>query len=140
MSTKLHDWHLRAGARMVDFGGWDMPIQYETGPREEHVRVREAAGLFDIDHMGRLEIEGPGALDFLQRVQTWDVSRLAVGRAHYSMLLNDAGGIIDDIWVYRRAGLRDASSCRELRRAVVRTWKCRGQMWVNKWASSSGGP
>jgi aminomethyltransferase len=102
MITKLHGWHLRAGARMVDFGGWDMPIQYETGPREEHVRVREAAGLFDIDHMGRLEIAGPGALDFLQRVQTWDVSRLAMGRAHYSMLLNDAGGIIDDIFIYHR--------------------------------------
>ena len=104
MITKLHDWHLRAGARMVDFGGWDMPIQYETGPREEHVRVREAAGVFDIDHMGRLEITGPGAMDFLQRVQTWDVSRLAVGRAHYSMLLNEAGGILDDIFVYHRPG------------------------------------
>lgn len=102
MITKLHDWHLRAGARMTDFGGWDMPIQYETGPREEHARVRESAGLFDIDHMGRLEVAGPGALDFLQRVQTWDVSRLAAGRAHYSMLLNEAGGIIDDVFVYHR--------------------------------------
>jgi len=90
---------------MVDFGGWDMLIQYETGPREEHVRVREAAGLFDINHMGRLEIEGPGAVNFLQRVQTWDVSRLAVDRAHYSMLLNNAGGIIDDIFVYNRPRL-----------------------------------
>jgi len=101
MDTKLHGWHMRAGARMVDFGGWDMPVQYTTGPREEHVRVRAAAGLFDIDHMGRLEVTGPDALDFLQRVQTWDVSLLAPGRAHYSMLLNDAGGVIDDIFVYR---------------------------------------
>jgi aminomethyltransferase len=100
MITKLHEWHLRAGARMVDFGGWDMPVQYEPGPREEHLRVREAAGLFDIDHMGRLEIAGPGTLDFLQHVQTWDVSRLGAGRAHYSMLLNEAGGILDDVFVY----------------------------------------
>jgi len=103
METKLHHWHVRAGARMIDFGGWDMPVQYGTGPREEHTRVREAAGLFDIDHMGRLEVSGPGALDFLQRVQTWDVSRLGPGRAHYSMLLNDTGGVIDDIFVYHRA-------------------------------------
>jgi aminomethyltransferase len=100
METKLHGWHLRAGARMVDFGGWDMPVQYETGPREEHMRVRSAAGLFDIDHMGRIEVGGPGALDFLQRVQTWDLSLLAPGRAHYAMLLNDEGGVIDDIFVY----------------------------------------
>jgi aminomethyltransferase len=103
METKLHDWHVHAGARMIDFGGWDMPVQYATGPREEHTRVREAAGLFDIDHMGRLEVSGPGALDFLQRVQTWDVSRLGPGRAHYSMLLNESGGVIDDIFVYHRA-------------------------------------
>ncbi len=103
METKLHEWHLAHGARMVDFGGWDMPVQYETGPREEHLRVRDAAGLFDIDHMGRLEITGSQAEDFLQRVQTWDVSRLRPGRAHYSLLLNETGGIVDDIFVYRRA-------------------------------------
>jgi aminomethyltransferase len=87
---------------MVDFGGWDMPVQYGTGPREEHLRVREAAGLFDIDHMGRLEISGSQAADFLQRVQTWDVSRITPGRAHYSMILNDTGGIVDDIFVYHK--------------------------------------
>jgi aminomethyltransferase len=100
METKLHAWHLAAGARMVDFGGWDMPVQYGTGPREEHGRVRSAAGLFDIDHMGRIEVSGADALDFLQRVQTWDLSQLAPGRAHYGMLLNDNGGVIDDIFVY----------------------------------------
>ena len=100
METKLHSWHLRAGARMVDFGGWDMPVQFPTGPREEHLRVRNAAGLFDIDHMGRLEVSGPGALEFLQRVQTWDVSLLGQGKAHYSMLLNESGCVIDDIFVY----------------------------------------
>jgi len=102
METKLHGWHSANGARMVDFGGWDMPVQYAGGPREEHTRVREAAGLFDIDHMGRLEISGPQAAEFLQRAQTWDVSRLKPGRAHYSMILNDGGGIVDDIFVYHR--------------------------------------
>jgi aminomethyltransferase len=102
METKLHEWHRANGARMVDFGGWDMPVQYETGPREEHVRVREAAGLFDIDHMGRLEISGPESEAFLQRVQTWDVSRLKPGRAHYSMILNESGGVVDDIFVYHK--------------------------------------
>jgi aminomethyltransferase len=102
MRTKLHDWHLAHGARMVDFGGWDMPVQYESGPREEHQRVREAAGLFDIDHMGRVEVSGPHAEAFLQHVQTWDLSRLAPGRAHYSLLLNDSAGVVDDIFIYRR--------------------------------------
>jgi aminomethyltransferase len=100
METKLHRWHLDNGARMVDFGGWDMPVQYAKGPRAEHLRVREAAGLFDIDHMGRLEVSGPQAEEFLQRVQTWDLSRLAPGRAHYSMILTESGGIVDDIFVY----------------------------------------
>ena len=100
MQTRLHDWHVRAGARMIDFSGWDMPIQYGTGPREEHLRVRSAAGLFDIDHMGRFEISGPGTLEFLQRVQTWDASRIPVGRAHYSLLCSESGGIIDDIFLY----------------------------------------
>jgi aminomethyltransferase len=100
MQTKLHDWHVRAGARMIDFSGWDMPIQYPTGPREEHLRVRSSAGLFDIDHMGRFELSGPDSLELLQRLQTWDASRVAVGRAHYSLLCSESGGIIDDIFLY----------------------------------------
>ena len=102
METKLHAWHLAHGARTVDFGGWDMPVQYATGPREEHLRVRSAAGLFDIDHMGRIDVTGPDALAYLQRMQTWDLSQLAPGRAHYSMLLNEKAGVIDDIFVYHR--------------------------------------
>ncbi len=101
VNTKLHEWHLRAKARMADFGGWDMPIQYPSGPREEHVKVRTAAGLFDIDHMGRIEVTGRDALAFLQGIQTWDLARLAVGSAHYALLLNEGGGILDDIFVYR---------------------------------------
>lgn len=104
METKLHAWHLKAGARMIDFGGWDMPIQYESGPREEHLRVRSFAGLFDIDHMGRFEITGAGALAFLQSAQTWDASRIGEGRAHYSLLCSESGGVIDDIFLYRLPG------------------------------------
>lgn len=99
--TKLHGWHIGAGARMVEFSGWDMPVLYPTGPKEEHLRVRSAAGLFDIDHMGRFAVMGKGALDFLQYIQTWDAARIGPGRAHYAMLCNDAGGVIDDIFIYR---------------------------------------
>ncbi len=99
--TKLHGWHVSAGARMADFSGWDMPIQYAAGPREEHLRVREAAGLFDIDHMGRFAVSGPAALDVLQGIQTWDVSTMPPGSAHYSMLCSETGGILDDIFIYR---------------------------------------
>jgi aminomethyltransferase len=85
---------------MTEFGGWDMPIHYAAGPREEHVRVRSAAGLFDIDHMGRFSVSGPASLDVLQGIQTWDASRISPGSAHYSMLCTDSGGIRDDIFLY----------------------------------------
>jgi glycine cleavage system T protein (aminomethyltransferase) len=100
VQSKLHDWHVRAGARMIDFSGWDMPLEYPTGSREEHLHVRSGAGLFDIDHMGRFEVSGPDSLQLLQRLQTWDASRIAMGRAHYSLLCSDSGGIIDDIFLY----------------------------------------
>jgi aminomethyltransferase len=99
--TKLFSWHAVSGARMLGFGGWEMPVQYAAGPREEHQAVRRAAGLFDIDHMGRLTVEGPDALALLQKVQSWDVSTLPPGAAHYSLLCTPAGGIVDDIFVYR---------------------------------------
>jgi aminomethyltransferase len=99
--TKLHGWHVNAGARMTDFGGWDMPVQYAAGPREEHLRVRSAAGLFDIDHMGRFAVSGPASLDVLQGIQTWDASAISPGGAHYSLLCADSGGIKDDIFLYR---------------------------------------
>ncbi|MCD6289458.1 MAG: glycine cleavage system aminomethyltransferase GcvT [Anaerolineae bacterium] len=100
MQTRLHDWHVRAGARMVEFAGWEMPVQYPTGPIEEHKRVRSAAGLFDIDHMAQFRIGGPDALAFLQRVQTWDASRTDVYQAHYGLLCYDDGGIVDDVFLY----------------------------------------
>ncbi|GAB4512775.1 MAG: glycine cleavage system aminomethyltransferase GcvT [Anaerolineae bacterium] len=98
--TILYDWHVQAGARMVPFGGWEMPVQYPTGPTEEHRRVRSAAGLFDIDHMGQFRIAGPDAERFLQYVQTWDIRQTDVWHAHYALLCYDDGTIVDDIFLY----------------------------------------
>jgi aminomethyltransferase len=100
--TALHDRHVAAGARLVPFAGWEMPVQY-AGIREEHMAVREAAGLFDVSHMGEVETSGPGAEAFLQRVLSNDVSRLAVGRAQYSVLCREDGGVLDDLFTYRLA-------------------------------------
>src|SRR5512138_1053621 len=103
--TPLHAAHVRAGAKMVPFGGWDMPVEYE-GVIAEHMAVRRAAGLFDVSHMGEFEVEGPGALAFLQRVTSNDVSRLVDGQAQYSALPMPSGAPVDDVIVYRRAADR----------------------------------
>ncbi|HRV60896.1 MAG: glycine cleavage system aminomethyltransferase GcvT [Solirubrobacterales bacterium] len=98
--TPLHQTHVEAGAKMVPFAGWDMPVEYD-GIREEHIAVRTHAGIFDVSHMGQIEVEGPGSLTFLQRAVTNDVSKIEVGGAQYSLLLNDEAGAIDDLFVYR---------------------------------------
>jgi aminomethyltransferase len=98
--TPLHREHREANAKLVDFAGWEMPIQY-TGVLDEYHAVRSHAGLFDVSHMGRLVVSGPKAGTFLQQITTNDVARLTVGQAHYSMVCNDRGGIKDDIFVYR---------------------------------------
>ena len=100
--TPLYDRHVAAGAAMVEFAGYSMPQQY-TSIREEHVAVRHAAGLFDISHMGEVSISGPGALATLQRLCANDVSRLTDGQALYSVMCTEAGGIVDDVIVYRDA-------------------------------------
>lgn len=97
--TSLHETHLAAGATMVPFAGWDMPVSY-AGTVGEIAAVRSGAGLFDVSHMGEASVTGDGAFDFLQSVTSNDVSRLAPGQAQYSLLLNEQGGIIDDIIVY----------------------------------------
>src|SRR5271169_1520446 len=99
--TPLNDIHRAAGAKMVPFGGWDMPVEY-SGLIAEHNAVRKAAGLFDVSHMGEFEIEGPGALRFLQRVTCNDVARLSEGQAQYSALPMPNGAPVDDVIVYRR--------------------------------------
>jgi aminomethyltransferase len=100
--TALYTAHVSAGGRMVDFAGWEMPIQY-SGVVDEYQAVRSRAGLFDVSHMGRVAVQGSGAVPFLQRVTTNDVAALPPSQAHYSMLCNERGGIKDDIFVYRLA-------------------------------------
>ncbi|WP_291426859.1 glycine cleavage system aminomethyltransferase GcvT [Deinococcus sp.] len=97
--TPLHAAHLQVGARMVPFGGWDMPVQY-AGVKAEHEAVRTGAGVFDVSHMGEFRISGPDALRFLQFATPNDVSKLKPGRAHYNWLPNDRGGLVDDIYIY----------------------------------------
>jgi aminomethyltransferase len=98
--TPLRERHVALGARMVPFAGWLMPVQY-AGILQEHRAVRSAAGLFDLGHMGQVEIEGPDALPFLQSVTTNDVAALAPGQAQYSLLPNERGGVVDDVIIYR---------------------------------------
>jgi aminomethyltransferase len=98
--TPLYDAHVRAGARMVPFGGWDMPVQYR-GIIDEHRTVRSAVGLFDVSHMGEFEIEGPDALATLQSLTTNDVAALEIGQVQYSLLCYPDGGVVDDLTLYR---------------------------------------
>jgi aminomethyltransferase len=100
--TPLYEAHLEAGAKLVDFAGWEMPVQYD-GIREEHLRVRSACGVFDVSHMGEIETEGPQALELLQRLLTNDVSKIEVGGAQYSCLCREDGGVLDDLFTYRLA-------------------------------------
>jgi aminomethyltransferase len=86
---------------MVEFAGWELPVQYPSGPTAEHHAVRRAAGLFDIDHMGQFELRGPDAELFLQFVQVWDIDQMEEYAAHYSLLLYADGGVVDDIFLYR---------------------------------------
>ncbi|MCC6905873.1 MAG: glycine cleavage system aminomethyltransferase GcvT [Anaerolineae bacterium] len=101
--TALYDVHIALGARMVPFAGWEMPVQYPAGPIREHETVRNAAGLFDIDHMGQFIVSGPDALEFLQYVSTNDASVLNLWESQYSLLCYADGGVVDDIFIYRRA-------------------------------------
>src|SRR5690348_13172123 len=98
LRTPLYDRHIALGARMVEFGGWDMPLQYSS-IRDEHTAVRERAGLFDVSHMGRVTFAGDGALESLQRLVTNDVGRLQAMQSLYTVMCNESGGIIDDLIV-----------------------------------------
>src|SRR5438477_7794748 len=100
--TPLHARHRASGARMVPFGGWDMPVEY-SGIIAEHMAVRERAGLFDVSHMGEIEIAGKDALAAVQRISCNDASKLSVGQAQYSGLLTTRGTFVDDLLVYRLA-------------------------------------
>lgn len=99
-STPLNTIHRRMGAKMVDFGGWDMPVQY-SGILDEHNAVRQSVGLFDVSHMGEIEIRGPEALNLVDYVSSNNAANLKIGQAHYSGLLYEHGGFVDDILVYK---------------------------------------
>ena len=101
--TALFAAHQKLGARLVGFGGWHMPVQY-TGIVEEHKAVREAAGVFDVSHMGEFFVGGVGALDFLNGLLTNDAAKLADGQGQYTLMLNESGGVIDDLFLYRLDG------------------------------------
>ena len=100
LRTPLYDRHVAAGARMVPFAGWEMPVQYE-GVIQEHRAVRGGAGVFDVSHMGELEVEGPGAATFLQELLSNDLDRIEPGGAQYTLLTNERGGIVDDLIAYK---------------------------------------
>ncbi len=98
--TSLYDTHVAAGAKMVEFAGWEMPVQYE-GVRQEHTAVRESCGIFDVSHMGEIETAGPQALELLQRLLSNDVAKVPLGGAQYSVLCREDGGVLDDLFTYR---------------------------------------
>jgi aminomethyltransferase len=100
LRTPLFERHRAAGAKLVPFAGWEMPVQY-AGIREEHMAVREGCGIFDVSHMGEIETAGPRALDLLQRLLSNDVAKIPVGGAQYSVLCREDGGVLDDLFTYR---------------------------------------
>lgn len=130
LKSPLYQWHLDAGAKLADFGGWDMPIEYPAGTVAgapggviaEHTAVRERVGLFDVSHLGKIQVSGPGSLEYINSMLTNDLNRIEDGSAQYNLICNDQGGVIDDLIVYRRSAedlflIPNASNCAE----VVRT-------------------
>src|SRR5438093_5926135 len=97
--TPLFAAHQKLGARLIEFGGWEMPVHYSSIV-DEHLAVRKAAGLFDISHMGELHFTGGGALEFLNRILTNDLRKLAAGQGQYTLMCNERGGVIDDLYAY----------------------------------------
>jgi aminomethyltransferase len=129
--TPLHAVHVASGARMVDFAGWDMPVEY-SGITDEHLAVRSRAGLFDVSHMGQIELAGADALALIQWLTTNDASRVAVGQAQYSALTTPKGTVIDDVLVYR---LADEHYMLVVNAAnVAKDWA-----WVKAEAAAAGG-
>jgi hypothetical protein len=125
--TALFSAHQKLGAKLIDFGGWEMPVQY-TSITDEHLAVRNAAGIFDISHMGEVTVSGAGAAEFLNSALTNDIRKLAPGLGQYTLMCNERGGVIDDLYAYRlsedvyfssstpRASRRTSRGCRRRRR------------------------
>lgn len=123
--TALHDRHLALGAKLADFGGWEMPIEYRGGGvLKEHEAVRERVGLFDVSHLGKLAVTGPGAAAFVDATLTNSLTRIAPGKAQYTLCLDDAsGGVVDDLIAYLRSDddvllVPNAANCAEVARRL----------------------
>ena len=102
--SPLHDRHLAAGAKLAEFGGWEMPLEYPTGVLKEHAAVRDAVGIFDVSHLGKLVVRGPGAAEYLNTCLTNDLGRIGPGRAQYTLVCDaETGGVVDDLIVYYRS-------------------------------------
>ena len=103
-NSPLNSRHLQLNAKMADFGGWLMPIEYpDTGVIAEYSAVRQQVGVFDVSHLGKISVKGDGALNFLNQMLTNDLNRITAGQAQYSLLCNEDGGVVDDLIVYRNS-------------------------------------
>ena len=132
MKSPLYEWHVAAGAKLADFGGWDMPIEYPKGTSEgfsggvlaEHVSVRVGVGLFDVSHLGKISVVGSGSLNYLNSMLTNDLNRIAPGSAQYNLICNAQGGVIDDLIVYQNSEsdfflIPNATNCAEVARVLT---------------------
>ncbi len=123
----MHERHLAAGARLVPFAGWEMPVQYE-GVIPEHRAVRSDAGVFDVSHMGEIHVEGPKAEELLQSLLSNDLGKIGDGRAQYTLLTNERGGIVDDLIVYRIDPFHFLIVCNASNREPVYAWLKEGEI------------
>ena len=98
--SPLHDRHEALGAKFAEFGGWSMPLEYPTGVVKEHTAVREAVGIFDVSHLGKAMVSGPGAADFVNATLSNDLAKIEPGKAQYTLCLDESGGIVDDLIAY----------------------------------------
>ncbi|MEI6406840.1 MAG: glycine cleavage system aminomethyltransferase GcvT [Actinomycetes bacterium] len=132
MKSPLYEWHVAAEAKLADFGGWDMPIEYPKGTSEgfpggvlaEHVAVREGVGLFDVSHLGKISVVGTGSLNYLNTILTNDLNRVAPGSAQYNLICDSQGGVIDDLIVYQNSEsdfflIPNAANCAEVARVLA---------------------
>ena len=142
--TPLYDTHVKYGGKIVSFGGFALPVQYESGIKQEHMAVRTACGLFDVSHMGEIIVSGPKAVDFLNYILTNDFTDLKVDQARYSPMCNEHGGTVDDLIVYKRgendyfvvvnAGNRDSDfAWMSTHPKTGDSWRCRDQRPRRYW-------
>lgn len=123
--SPLHDRHVALGAKFAEFGGWTMPIEYAgAGVLAEHAAVRDAVGIFDVSHLGKATVSGPGAAEFLNRCLTADLTKITPGKAQYTLLCNESGGVVDDLIAYLRSPdevflIPNAANCAEVVRILA---------------------